>query len=64
MDTNAPLNFAEPESHAMLRETLRRFVNQEMPRELAQQWDKDNHFPRDVFDKLAKLGVMGLTIPE
>jgi alkylation response protein AidB-like acyl-CoA dehydrogenase len=64
MDTNAPLNFAEPQSTSMLRETLRRFVAQEMPRELAQKWDKDNHFPRDVFDKLAKLGVMGLTIPE
>lgn len=48
----------------MLRRTLRRFVEQEMPRELAQRWDRENHFPRDVFAKLAALGVVGLTIPE
>jgi alkylation response protein AidB-like acyl-CoA dehydrogenase len=64
MDADKPLNFTEPESLSMLRQTLVRFVDQEMPRELAQKWDRDNHFPRDVFDKLAQLGVMGLTIPE
>jgi alkylation response protein AidB-like acyl-CoA dehydrogenase len=35
-----------------------------MPRQAAAKWDKDNFFPRDVFDKLAETGVMGLTIPE
>jgi len=64
MNAATPLNFVEPESTGMLRSTLRRFVEKEMPRELAQQWDKDNHFPRDVFAKLAQLGVMGLTVPE
>ena len=63
-DRDAPLNFREPESTAMLRDTLRRFVEQEMPREKARAWDKDNHFPRDVFRKLGELGVMGLTVPE
>ncbi len=47
-----------------LRETLRRFIDREMSRECAAQWDRDNHFPRDVFRKLADLGVLGLTIPE
>ena len=36
-----------------LRETLRRFVDREMPRDLAAQWDKANAFPREVFRKLA-----------
>lgn len=54
----------EPDHVRMLRDSLRRFVNQEMPRSAAAQWDKDNSFPRDVFHKLAQLGVMGLTIPE
>lgn len=58
------MNFAEPEHIQMLRETLRRFVSQEMPREAAAKWDKENYFPRDVFCKLADLGVMGITIPE
>jgi alkylation response protein AidB-like acyl-CoA dehydrogenase len=58
------MDFREPDHIAMLRENIKRFVATEMPREKAADWDKRNHFPRDVFDKLAKLGVMGLTVPE
>lgn len=58
------MDFREPEHIAMLRESLRKFVEREMPRDLAAKWDKDNHFPRDVFAKLAGLGVMGLIAPE
>lgn len=47
-----------------LRETLRRFIEKEMPREAARRWDANNEFPRDVFAKLAQLGVTGLTVPE
>ncbi len=54
----------EPEYIVQLRESLRRFVAKEMPRSKAAEWDKTNHFPRDVFDKLGQLGVMGLTVPE
>ena len=58
------MDFQEPEHVGMLRDSVRRFVEREMPREAACRWDRDNHFPRDVFDKLAGLGVMGLTVPE
>lgn len=58
------MDFQEPDHIGMLRESLRRFVEREMPREAAARWDRENHFPRDVFDKLAELGVMGLTVPE
>jgi alkylation response protein AidB-like acyl-CoA dehydrogenase len=58
------MNFDESETVAALRETLERFVEREMPRGAAAAWDADDHFPRDVFRKLANLGVMGLTIPE
>jgi alkylation response protein AidB-like acyl-CoA dehydrogenase len=27
-------------------------------------WDRDHHFPRDLFDKLAELGLMGACVPE
>jgi len=57
-------HFGTPEHIVMLRETLKRFVEAEMPREAARRWDHDNHFPRDVFAKLADLGVMGMTVPE
>lgn len=58
------MNFAEPDHIRQLRDSLERFVDKEMPRGAAAQWDRDNHFPREVFDKLARLGVMGLTVPE
>lgn len=57
-------NFTEPDHILMLRDTLTRFINKEMPLELVRQWDRDNHFPRDVHRKLADLGLMGLTVPE
>ncbi len=30
----------------------------------AAQWDRDHHFPRELFDKLAELGLMGACVPE
>lgn len=54
----------EAEHVGMLRDTLRRFIDKEMPRPLVQQWDKRNEFPRDVHDKLVALGLTGLTVPE
>jgi acyl-CoA dehydrogenase len=53
-----------PDHVAMLRETLRRFVENEMPREAAAAWDKANHYPREVVEHLGDLGMMGLTVPE
>lgn len=58
------MDFDEPEHIRALRNTLERFAEREMPRAAAQGWDRDNTFPRDVFDKLAALGVLGLTVPE
>ncbi len=54
----------DPEHILILRETLQRFIEDQMPRHLAREWDEKNEFPREVFDKLAALGVTGLTVPE
>lgn len=54
----------EPEHIAMIRGSVSSFVENEMPRHLAQKWDKENHFPRDVYEKLVSLGWMGLTVSE
>lgn len=58
------LRYDEPHELVLLRETLRRFVEAEMPRSDAARWDAEGIFPADVYRKLAALGVMGLTIPE
>lgn len=57
-------HFQEAEHVTMLRDTVRRFVEKEMPRELAQKWDRENIFPREIFDQLSALGVNSLTVPE
>ena len=51
--------FQEQEHISMLRNTLRQFIDKEMPRHMVNQWDKDDYFPRDVFDKLCNeyLGI-------
>jgi alkylation response protein AidB-like acyl-CoA dehydrogenase len=60
-----PATFAdEPEHIGLLRETLRRFVAQEMKPEWVREWDKEHRFPPELFRKLADLGVCGLTIDE
>jgi alkylation response protein AidB-like acyl-CoA dehydrogenase len=57
-------SFLESDHIQMLRETLSRFIQKEMPLDLVRQWDRDNHFPYEVHQKLASLGLMGLTVPE
>ncbi len=54
----------ESEHAQMLRNTLARFVEKEMPNELVQEWDRDCHFPKDVHKKLVELGLMGITVDE
>ncbi len=58
------VDYVDTPETTQLRDMLRRFVEKEMPREAAARWDSDNVFPREVFDRLASLGVMGLTVPE
>ncbi|WP_200843799.1 acyl-CoA dehydrogenase family protein [Pantoea sp. 18069] len=58
------MDYANTPETTQLRDMLRRFVEKEMPREAAQRWDAENVFPRDVFERLAALGVMALTVPE
>ena len=53
----------QPEHIVLIRDSIRRFVEAHMPRDAARRWDKENNFPREVFSKLAEIGVMGLTIP-
>ncbi len=57
------MNFDESEQTTMLRDTLRRFVDKEMPRELARRLDREADFSRAAFSKLCALGVTGLTVP-
>ncbi len=59
MNVNMPLN----EDLELLRDTLRRFAEQEVA-PFAEQIDRDNAFPQDLWPKLGELGILGMTIPD
>lgn len=54
----------EPEHIRTLRDQMARFVAAEAPPEKRRAWEARQDWPRDVFEKLAALGICGLTIPE
>ena len=54
----------EPDHIRLLRDSLRRFVEREIPRNKVREWDKLGEAPIEVFRKLAETGVCGLTIDE
>lgn len=59
-----PLNFDEPEHVRMLRDSVRRFIEAEMPRAKAREWDRGNIYPAEAMKKLGAMGMMGLTVDE
>ncbi len=58
------MNFVEDEHIAMLRDSLRRFLDQHYPREEARRLDREADYPRAAFAKLCEMGITGLTVPE
>ena len=58
------MNFEESEDITLLRDTLRRFVDKELPREEARRLDRECDFSEERFARLCELGVTGLTVPE
>lgn len=55
---------AEPDHITALRAQLRRFVAEKAPREKRRLWDQTHSWPRDLYEELAAMGLMGLTVPE
>ncbi len=57
------LNFDLGETADMLRDTVRSFTSDNItPR--AEEIDRTNEFPRDLWPKLGELGVLGVTVEE
>jgi isovaleryl-CoA dehydrogenase len=57
------LDFGLGETADMLRQSVRGFVDNELaPR--ADEIDKSNHFPRDLWTKFGDLGLHGITVEE
>jgi alkylation response protein AidB-like acyl-CoA dehydrogenase len=57
------MDFELPESHLMLRDTLRQFCEEKVkPR--AREWDRSGRFPLEVVRELGRMGVMGMLVSE
>jgi isovaleryl-CoA dehydrogenase len=57
------LNFEMGESIALLRDTVRRFAEDEIA-PIATQVDRENKYPREIWTKLGDLGLLGITVDE
>ncbi len=58
-----PFNFGLGETADMLRDTVEAFAADEIaPR--ADEIDRSNEFPRDLWPKLGQLGLLGVTVEE
>lgn len=57
------MQFDLNEEQSDIRDMVRQFATQEMAPH-AEHWDEDHYFPREVYTRMAKLGLMGMTTPE
>jgi alkylation response protein AidB-like acyl-CoA dehydrogenase len=57
------MKFDLDEEQIDIRDMVRRFTEQEITPH-AERWDEEHIFPRDVYTKMAGLGLMGMATPE
>ena len=58
------MDFNFTEEQKMLRDTICRFVETEIPREVAVEIDEKDEFPHELLQKLCDLGFMGINVSE
>jgi len=58
------MDFRFTEEQRALQDTVRRFVEKEMPKSSVAAWDEQNEFPTPLLDKMAAIGLMGATVSE
>ena len=54
----------EPEHIRQIRDTVRKFVETEIPRTKAIEWDATDKIPRQLLVKMGEIGITGITTPE
>lgn len=58
------MNFDPPEEHRLLRDSVRRFFERELPEPRIREMDRERRIPRDIWKRFAELGWTGLSVPE
>jgi len=57
------MDFELTEQQKLIRDSVREFSADRIQPN-AEQWDEEEKFPRELFDELAEMGIMGMNIPE
>ena len=63
MESATELNFALGETTDLLRDSIREFARVEIAPH-AVEIDRNNHFPRELWEKMGDLGLLGITVEE
>jgi acyl-CoA dehydrogenase len=63
LKTTASCDVYLDESHKAVRETCRRFAQQEIA-PYANEWEEDEIFPAELYKKAAEAGILGVAFPE
>lgn len=58
------MDFRFTEEQEAFRQTIRKFIKNEFPRELDRELDEKEEYPHELYQKMAELGFMGLPFPE
>lgn len=56
------IEHATADRHVMMRDTARHFAEREV-RPIAGDLDQSERFPSEIYDKMARLGMFGITVP-
>ena len=57
------LDFSLTEQNKLFKKTIREFCEKEI-KPLADRIDKEEYFPKDLYKKMGKMGLMGMTVPQ
>ncbi|RLF34995.1 MAG: acyl-CoA dehydrogenase [Thermoplasmata archaeon] len=57
------MDFEIPEDLRLMRDTVRRFVEQDLE-PISQKVEEEDHIPEEIVQKMRELGLFGLSIPE
>jgi alkylation response protein AidB-like acyl-CoA dehydrogenase len=57
------VKFDLDEEQSDIRDTVRRFTEQYIAPH-AEYWDEHNYFPREIYTRMAELGLMGMSTPQ
>lgn len=58
------MDFEPTDEERLLLEQTTGFLARHCPREAVRAWDREGHFPEDVYQEMVKAGYVGMFVPE